>query len=95
MGENEGCPSLLITRWSKFGETLTNTTPSGGNPDVSGMVFGGEVHPSAPNRGIPCDLDMVAFSTFTGTFNPEIDFVLPDGPGSAGLHQAGLCAQEG
>jgi len=84
VSETEATLSLYVNG-EQFGETLTNTTPAGGDPDGVGMMFGGEVHPSAPNRGMPCDLDMVAFSTFTGTFNPETDFVLPDGPGSAAL----------
>jgi len=65
----------------QFGDTLINTTAAGGE-STRGMMFAGDPHPSATDRGMPLDIDTIAFSTFTGTFNPETDFILPKGPGS-------------
>jgi len=65
----------------QFGDTLVNTTAAGGTA-AWGMMFAAEPHPSGADRGMPLDMDMIAFSTFTGTFDPDTDFVLPEGPGS-------------
>jgi len=65
----------------QFGDTLINTTAAGGESS-RGMMFAGDPHPSATDRGMPLDVDTIAFSTFTGTFNPETDFILPGGPGA-------------
>ncbi len=55
--------------------SVTNATAAEGQPSW-GMMFGGDCHPSAPRRGLPLDIDAVAFSTFAGAFDPASDLAL-------------------
>jgi alpha-L-fucosidase len=69
------CTLTCYVGGSRVGSSLTNTTAAEGQPGW-GMMFGGDCHPSATNRGLPLDIDAVAFSTFTGSFDPASDFAL-------------------
>jgi Concanavalin A-like lectin/glucanases superfamily/PEP-CTERM motif len=61
------------------------------SPDATNVSFGYFGRAGFDNRGIDGSLDAVAFSTFTGTFNPSTDFVaaVPE-PSTALLAAFGL-----
>lgn len=69
------CKLSCYVEGEQVDSTLVNSTAAEGQPDW-GIMFGGDSHTSATERGMPLDIDAVAFSTYTGTFDSERDFSL-------------------
>lgn len=88
------CRLSCYVNGQQVGKTLTNSTAAEGQP-TWGIMFAGDSHPSAADRGMPLDTDAIAFSTFTGTFDPGVDFALFKRTRLVANTGDGLSVQEG
>jgi len=74
-GSPSQCTLSCYVQGGQVGSSLTNTTAAEGQP-TWGVMFGGDSHPSAAGRGMPLDIDAIAFSTLDGPFDPDSDLAL-------------------